>query len=371
MKVLMLSVSAGGGHMNAAKAIKSYILHKNENSEVEIIDTLKYINPILDKLIIGSYLKSLKISPSIFGMIYSHSETDPGIANVSNKINELFSTKIYNLIKDFNPDVLISTHPFSTEILSILKGKDLINQPCITIMTDYTPHSFWIHPNVDAYIVSNDDMIYEMEGRGVLKEKIFPFGIPVSPNFTTPYDSKNTLISLDLDPSKTTLLLMGGSLGMGNIVNVYKELTSIPLDFQIIILAGNNDKLLVSLNSEVEHSLKETRIIGFTKEVNKYMQACDLLLTKPGGLTITEALISELPMALFSPIPGQEEKNAEFLLTHGAAIDLGDGTNCRDKISEVLKNPKVLLNMKEKARTLSKPNSCQDMMNLIEGLIKK
>ncbi|MEW8956097.1 glycosyltransferase [Clostridium sp.] len=371
MKVLMLSVSAGGGHMNAAKAIKSYILDKYDDSEVEIVDTLRYINPVLDKLIIGSYLKSLKISPSIFGMIYNHSETDPGIANVSNKINELFSTKIYNLIEGFNPDVLISTHPFSTEILSILKGKSLIDKPCITIMTDYTPHSFWIHPNVDAYIVSNDDMIDEMEERGVLKDKIFPFGIPVSPSFNTPYDNKNTLISLDLDPDKTTLLLMGGSLGMGNIVNVYKELISIPLDFQIIILAGNNDKLLSSLNSEVEYSLKETRIIGFTKEVNKYMQACDLLLTKPGGLTITEALISELPMALFSPIPGQEEKNAEFLLNHGVAIDLGDGINCKDKIYEILKDSELLKDMKVKARALSKPNSCKDMVNLIEDLIKK
>lgn len=370
MKILMLSVSAGGGHMNAAIALKTYICKNYNHSEVEIIDTIKYINPILDKLIIGSYLKSLKLSPNIFGMIYNYSETDQNISTITNKVNELLSYKIHPLIESFNPDIIISTHPFSTEMLSILKGKDLIDMPCVTIMTDYSSHNLWLHPNVDAYIVSNDTMTKEMLEKNVCEDVIFPYGIPVSPDFTTPHNKSTTLSSLDLNCDKDTLLLMGGSLGMGNILDVYNELISIPIDFQIIILAGKNDKLLSSLNELTCNSPKETRIIGFTKEVNKYMQACDLLITKPGGLTITEALVSGLPMAIFSPIPGQEEKNAEFLLKHNVAIDLYDGFNCRDKIYKLLNNKKVLNEMKFNAIKLSKPDSCKNILPLLESLHK-
>lgn len=370
MKILMLSVSAGGGHMNAALALKSYIIKKYKYAEIEIIDTIKYINPILDKLIIGSYLKSLKLSPNIFGMIYNYSETDQNISTITNKVNQILSSKIYPLIENFNPDIIISTHPFSTEMLSILKGKKLIDIPCVTIMTDYTPHNLWIHSNVDAYIVSNDTMIKEMLGRNVCEDIIFPYGIPISPDFTSSHNKNNTLSSLDLSSDKDTLLLMGGILGMGNILDVYKDLISLPIDFQIIILAGKNDKLLSSLNEYTYNSTKETRIIGFTREVNKYMQACDLLITKPGGLTITEALVSGIPMAIFSPLPGQEEKNAEFLLSHNVAINLYDGFNCKDKICKVLNNKKILNDMKFKAIKLSKPNCCENILQLLESLIK-
>ncbi|WP_282804399.1 MGDG synthase family glycosyltransferase [Clostridium tetani] len=371
MKVLIFSISAGGGHSKAAESLKEYIDLYSPKSTVKVIDTLKYINPIIDKVIIGSYLKTIKITPSLFGKLYDYTESDYGLSIISAKFNEIMTYRLLPLIKDFNPDILIATHPFPTEMLSILKSKHKINRPIISILTDYAPHSFWLHPCIDAYIVSNKYMISEMVSKGIPKNTIYPFGIPVSRDFLTNYSREETLSEINFYSDKPTILVMGGSLGIGKITKVYENLLKINEDIQIIVIAGNNKKLYYELLS-YRHSLDKDRtsyIIGFTDKVNKYMQASDLLLTKPGGLTITEALVSSIPLALFSPIPGQEEKNAEFLLTNNLAVDLGDGSNTKDIIEDLLKDKSKLSNIKENQRKFSKPDVGKNIYNLILNLI--
>jgi processive 1,2-diacylglycerol beta-glucosyltransferase len=369
MKVLILSVSAGGGHTQAAEALKKSILLNNSKSEILIIDTIKYINPILDKVVIGSYLKSLKLSPSIFGKIYNLAENEDGLATFSNKVVEVVVFRLIPLINEVQPDIIVATHPFSAEMVSVLKSKGKINTPAVAIMTDYAPHNFWIHPLIDAYIVSNDDMIDEMIKRGVSRDLVHSLGIPVNPDFLKLYDRSETLRALDLDNSKPTILLMGGSLGMGSIADLYNEIQEIRSDIQIVVITGNNKKLYAKLHDLQSYANKPTRIIGFTKEVNKYMQACDLLITKPGGLTVTEALISGTPLAIFSAIPGQEEKNAEFLLKHNLAVNLLDGKNCRNTIDHLISSPEKLINMRENCRLYAKPNSGNDIYRLFSKLI--
>jgi processive 1,2-diacylglycerol beta-glucosyltransferase len=371
MRTLILSVSAGGGHVNAAEAIESYIKLNNPENEVMLVDTIKYINPFLDKVVIGSYLKSLKFSPSLFGKLYDLAETGDSIASFSSKVNEIIIHKLIPLIENFAPDVIVTTHPFSTEMISILKGKGKINTPVTAILTDYAPHSFWIHPNIDAYIVSTDEMVDEMVRRGVDRDIIYPLGIPVKPNFTNSFPRKETLEDLGLSDDKPTVLLMGGSLGMGKINNLYEELQRIEKDIQIIVITGNNHKLFSRLSESKDSYSKATRIIGYTTEVNRYMQACDLLITKPGGLTITEALICGVPLALFSAIPGQEEKNAEFLAKNELAVDLGDGKNCRNIIDRLLSSSDLLNLMKKNCIKFAKPNSGYHIKSLLYKLTTK
>jgi processive 1,2-diacylglycerol beta-glucosyltransferase len=369
MKVLIFSVAAGGGHTHAAEAIKKHIELNNPHSIVESIDAIKYINPILDKVVIGSYLQSLKLTPSLFGKIYEYAETDDSLANVSNKIIEIIVHRLIPLINNTEPDLIISTHPFSSEMISVLKCKGRINIPLVSVLTDYASHSFWIHPGVDAYVVSNCDMIPEMIKRGVEKDKIFDFGIPVSPDFLRLYQRDEVLTALDLDASKATLLLMGGSLGMGRIIDVFEQIQMINENFQLIVITGSNQKLYSKLTDILPESRKSTRIIGFTNEVNKFMQASDLLITKPGGLTITEALIAGLPLALFSAIPGQEEKNAEFLLRHKLAVSLGDGKDCSTILENLLKNRAQLQEMHNNSKRFAKPNCGREIYKLLCSMI--
>ena len=371
MRALIFSVSAGGGHSNAADAMKEYIELQEPESKVEIIDTLKYINPVIDKVVIGSYLQTVKNVPYLFGKIYDYTETDTSILSVTSKLNEYLSNKILPHIEEFNPDVVISTHPFSTEMLGILKTKTKIAIPFVSIMTDYAPHNAWLHEGVDAYVVSNCDMVSEMENRGIDKQIIYPFGIPIKSNFFKKFNKEDTLRELGLSTDKITLLIMGGSLGIGKIKEIYEELSGIDQDFQVIVIAGTNKKLYADIESLKLTSNKPTGIIGYTKNVNKYMQASHLLLTKPGGLSITEALVSNLPIAIFCPIPGQEEKNAEFLLRHNLAVDLKNGKKCSAIISNLVSSKTELDTIKKQCKSFAKPEASKDVYELIKKLIKK
>lgn len=371
MKILILSVSAGGGHIHAAEAIKKYILLNDSKSKVEVVDTLKFINPIIDKLVIGSYLKTLKVSPSLFGKLYNFSETDDNLATFSNKFNEILAKKILPLINNFEPDLIITTHPFPCEMVTILKRKSEISVPIVSVLTDYAPHSFWIHKGVDAYVVSNNDMLEEMVTRGVDRNLIHDLGIPVLPDFINYYDRTETLNELNLNPETSTILIMGGSLGIGKIIDIYEELTKIKTKIQVIVITGNNKKLYCELKSLENTTSTPTRILGYTEEVTKYMQSCDLLLTKPGGLTITEALICKTPIAIFCPIPGQEEKNAEFLIKHKLAIHLNNGENCGGIVEDLITHKDKLNEMKKNCELFAKPCSGNDIYKLLESFIKQ
>ena len=370
MKVIIFSVSAGGGHAHAAEAIKNYILENEPGSEVEIIDTLKYINRFIDKVVVGSYLNTIKITPSLFGKLYNFTENEGGISTVSGKVSELLTSKLLPLIDKFSPDILLSTHPFSTEMISILKLKYKIDIPLAAILTDFAPHKYWIHPGIDAYIVSNFDMIDEMVNRGVEKNIIHDLGIPVMKEFMKSFNREETLKELGLKTDKPTILIMGGSLGMGKISEVYEELIRTSMDIQILVIAGNNKKLFSELTKLQEHSNKTTKVLPYTNNINKYMQACDLLLTKPGGLTITEALICKIPLAVFSPIPGHEEHNAQFLFRHNLAISIQNIKKSKTIIEDLLNTPSVLKSMKENCEIYAKPDSGNEIYNLLSTLIK-
>lgn len=369
MKVLIFAVSAGGGHMRASEALKQYILINDNSSSVKIIDTIKFINPILDKVLIGGYLKTLKKSPFLFGKLYNHTESYTSLSAVSNRFNKIIAERTLPKIYDFNPDIIVSTHPFPNEMLSILKSKYKLNIPVISILTDYAPHNFWLHSGIDTYIVSNDDMVDEMISRGIDKDSVFSFGIPVDPSFMQKYNKKSVFKQLAFNTQSPTILIMGGSLGIGNIPNIYCDICKSDKDIQIIVLTGNNKKLYSTLTQLSKSYNKKTLVLGYTKEVSKYMQCCDLLITKPGGITITEAIISNIPMALFCPIPGQEEKNANFLLRHGLAINCEDFASYKDAITYVFSNPSIIQNMKLNCSKYSKPNSGNDIYHFIRKII--
>lgn len=370
MKVLILSISAGGGHIRAAEAVKSYTLMNCPNAHIKIIDTFKYINPVLDKVVIGSYLNSIKLSPSIFGKLYKFSERDDNLISFTNKVNEIIGYRILSLIRNYKPDIIYSTHPFSNQMLSVLKAKYNLEIPAISILTDYAAHSFWIHPNIDAYVVSNDDMKEEMIHRGVPESIIYPIGIPVNPGFLNHSDRVSTLYGLGLDPSVPTVLLMGGSLGIGKITSIYEELANLDTTVQIVVITGKNKKLYSEITRLNKFTKNPTFIIGFTKEVNKYMQAADIIVTKPGGLTITEALISHLPLIIFSPIPGPELENSDFLVRHHLAHYIDESSEIVPLLNYLLNNGEALTELKENTYKFARPDAGNEIYKLMEKLIK-
>lgn len=370
MNILILSASTGGGHMRASKAIEGYMTQQNKDINVKIVDSLLYISPILNKTVTGGYVYLATKTPRLYGKLYDLTNKDHKLANFVTRVNNIFANKLLPLIDDFKPDVIITTHPFPTEMMSRLKSKREINIPLICIMTDYAPHKAWINEKVDAYIVANDDMVGKMVSEGVDSKCIYPYGIPVDEVFFEEKEKQLVLEELGLDRNLPTILMMAGSFGVNNVFDVYKNIVDIDLDFQIILVTGRNQKLYNNFEDIIGESTKKTKLIYFTNEINKFMQASDIIITKPGGLTVTEALACNIPMAVFDAIPGQEEENAEFLIKHNMAVRIKDGDSCRNAIVELLKDGNKLENMKEACKSFDKNDSTKNIFLLINELIE-
>lgn len=371
MKILILSAATGGGHLRASHAIESYIKENSTGNEVAVVDALKSINAVLDKTVCEGYHFLATKTPKMFGQIYRKTNEDSLLSTLVTRFTSAFSQKLIPLMEEQNPDVVISTHPFATEMVSHLKSKGIVTVPLICLMTDYGPHRAWLADHVDAYIVSTKDMIPEMQAMGVKKELIYPFGIPVGDVFFSKGDKPALLKKFEMTPGIPTILIMAGSFGVTNIMNIYKEIVKLPTEFQIIVITGRNQKLFEAFTPVIEHSPKKTKLVFFTDEVENYMHASDLIITKPGGLTVSEALACSIPLAVFDAIPGQEEDNANFLLTHDMAVKLEKGIDPGETIQTLLEDSKRLEQMRSSCESFNTSESSKNIFSLIHELCEK
>ncbi len=369
MKIMLLTAATGGGHIRAANAIEQYI-RENTRWEVENVDCLKAVGRLLDKTVCDSYLFMAKMAPMLFGRLYKRTNKQNVISHLVPKLSGLFSNLLYPTIESSRPDVIITTHPFATEMVAALKSDGLVSAPLICIITDYGAHRAYIADEVDSYVVASDDMVPELMEFGVPKKKINPFGIPVHGVFFDRQDQGMLLRQLDLDPELPTLLFMAGSFGVSNIIKLYRDLAETNVKMQIIVITGRNQKLFEAFEKEIgQNPPIPTRLFYFTDEVEKYMHAADLLVTKPGGLTVSEALACNLPMAVFDAIPGQEEDNANFLKTHDMCVRIEKDGNFAKEISQLLQEKKHLQAMRENCAGFDKSQSMPNMLELINRLV--
>lgn len=385
MKILILTAATGGGHLRASSALKSYILENREDCEVEIVDSLKYISPLLDKTVTEGYETMAKRTPKLFGSLYKSTNRDK--SKTTYFFCNIFCKYLMPLVNEFQPDIIISTHPFATEMISLLKEDGRITVPLICIMTDYAPHRAWIHPYVDSYIVSNEGMVDAMAKMGAPRERVHPYGIPVDESFYEKMNRSEVLKQMGLSPDKPTILIMAGSFGVSNILRIYNNIVKVELDFQIIVITGKNERLYEAFNKLIVRNSRQkplrnvsvklkpkpskpTKLLFFTNEVHKYMQISDLIITKPGGLTVSEALACNLPMAIFDAIPGQESENADFLIDNNMAVKIQKGAACSETIYDLLSNQERLEKMRRSCSAFDKSSSGPKIVNEIQELVK-
>lgn len=368
MKILILSASTGGGHVRASRAIRDYIQQHYPESSVDIVDALKCINGFINHTICDGYrMLAIKV-PKIFGQLYQATNKESPLYHIMNRFSNAFSHALLPTLNDIKPDAIISTHPFVTEMISHLKSIGETDAPLITLMTDYGLHRAWIADHVDAYVVASASMIPQMEFMGVDRSKVYPFGIPVENVFFTKADKPALLKKFGLDPSLPTVLIMAGSFGVTKILNIYRQLVHTDIVFQIVVITGKNEKLYAAFADEVEKSPKKTKLIYFTDEVENFMHASDLLVTKPGGLTVSEALACNIPLAVFDAIPGQEEDNADFLLSNNMAVKLEPGTDCGKTIRSLLEDNRRLEQMRSNCEEFDKSHAAENIVELTRKL---
>lgn len=369
-KVLILYGSYGGGHKSAANAIKQYIEQNYKEKQVEMIDCIEYISKFVNKLTIDVYNQIAKKAPWVWKKVYFNSEKG-ALSKISNGSNALMSKKLYHLIEKENPDLIISTHPFATQMCGRLKRKKKLNCKIATIMTDYEIHNQWLQEakNIDWYFVAHTGMKDSMVNLGIEADKIYTTGIPISERFLEKFNSDEILKEFNLNKDKKTILFFGGGemgLGKTRTCKVLKELIEYFNNVQIVAISGKNLAMNEAFKKIVEETKSEDRVKvhEYTKKVPELMSISDVVITKPGGLTTTESIASELPIIVINPLPGQEEQNAEFIEKSQVGIWLKKEDDIKEKL-EIINNEDMLNQMRSKARELAKKTSTRDICKTI------
>jgi len=360
MKVLILTVTAGQGHNRTANAIGDYL--KKNNTEYLVIDALEYISPVLGETFNGAYLFSTKHVPSAYGNIYSlwEKRLSSGENSASNKTLSLMWLRLKKFIKYYNPDAIICTHVVTAQMVTTMKNKPPVT---IGIITDFTVHPYWEDTQLDYYVVPSEFMKIPCIKKGIPSDKVLPFGIPISDKFKTSIKKEEACSLLGIE-NKKTVLVMSGSMGFGNICSQVKRIDALDGDFQILCVCGNNPRAKKRIDKlgDTKHKIYTYE---FVDNIEVMMDAADILVTKPGGLTVSEALAKKLPLVIINPIPGQEERNTEFLLNAGAGVYATKHFPLEVCLDMLISSEERLSNMKNMASMLAKPDAAADLCEFI------
>lgn len=347
MRLLILSCNTGEGHNSAAKAIKECFL--NNNDECDIKEALAFWSPEKSKLISKGHVLIYRKFPKLFGVSYRFEENHPPKEGDDSLIYELVikgCESLYEFLQTEKYDAIVCTHVFSAMMMTELKKRRKINIRSYFVATDYTCSPGVNQTNMDAYFIPHKNLTEEFAGNGLPVSRIVPSGIPVRRDFygkTEPQRAKRTLA---LPQNKRVVLLMCGSMGCGPIKDLAELLPQqLPEDAILVIICGNNVKLYRSLT---KYPLPDNvRVIGFTSRMPLYMDAAELILTKPGGLSTTEAAVKGLPMLFIDAVPGCETRNIEFFISNGCA-DMREGAiELCDAVCDYLESPSKLNKMSQ------------------------
>ena len=357
MKVLILSASIGSGHTKAAES-----LAENFVEDVEIVDFMSREISTLNFLTKKFYLAALKFIPDLYDRIYKFT----GKRKIGTLIRLVTSGLMYfpfnNLLKKFCPDVVVCTHPFPEAAASLWKflhAKSARKFLLAAVLTDYSLHEIWIFSEVDVYFVATEKMKMELAAQSRPNQEIYATGIPIGREFSK---------IKSIEHFTPTILIMGGGLGLGSIEETLQDLDNVDLPIKIIVVAGQNQNLLTRLKSLQKKICHETEILGYVENIGELMSMSDLLITKPGALTMTESFAAGLPMILHAPIPGPEAENALYAVTNGAAISAGN-LKISSIVKKFLENPARLDEMKFNSKKLSKVNAAAEIVNRLKNFI--
>jgi processive 1,2-diacylglycerol beta-glucosyltransferase len=371
-RLLLLSVSAGAGHTRAADAILTYAGNFGSNVTARHLDVMDFVTPGFRKLYTDFYIKLVNKTPMLWGWLYqvtNDAQPDSSMQRLRRSVEQLNTKALLKEIDSFKPDAIVCTHFLPAEILSRMIRKDRLACPVWVQVTDFDLHRMWIHEHMAGYFAANEEVAFRMRAQGINAETIHITGIPIMPAFAQALDRTECAREFGLDPLRTTFLLMGGGAGLGSLDVIADRLLALDANFQLIVLAGRNAAALSALQGLAARHPGRLLPQGFTDKVERLMACADLVITKPGGLTTSECLAMGLPMIVNAPIPGQEERNADFLLEQGVALKASDAVTLEYRIRHLLDNPRKLADMRDKARALGVPVAARRVLEKVLGTI--
>lgn len=375
MRILILSVTTGGGHNAAADAIaEQFLLNASSSGDkIEVVreDLYESCSSLLYKLMDRGYVLLTRYFPKRFGRTYNYLEKHGRARRIVSAFpgNSYIQRRLLRCLKENVPDAIITTHVFAAKCLNALKRRGELTVPIIGVITDFCIHPFWEECDLLDHIVIADDMILcSAKEKGLEPGRLLPFGIPVRPGFLIKKPKEAARSELGLEPGIRTFLVMGGSMGYGDLLAAVKELLELPFEKQIVCVCARNKKLfdrLAKLGSPQLH------IRGFINDPELYMDASDCIITKPGGITAAEILVKQLPAILMNPIPGPEERNMTFLINSGGAVLTNRYVSLSEAVSSIFSRPERLKLMERCLSLAAYPDAAQRLCDFTINLIKK
>lgn len=360
MKLLVMTAAFGTGHNQVAQALVEAAVDGGHSAEV--VDALVAGAPLLGPLLTGGFIQLLKTAPGLYGLAYDHGELPGRLDGVKHgsiqALGGLLWPRLSPILAQVQPDVVVCTHPWVLGVMAALRRLGRVRVPVVGVLTDFASHAFWQHPGVDAYCVASPDMAATMMRQGVPSSRLHVTGIPIRSMFSSAPQRLAAATALGLDPTRSTVLIMGGGLGLGPMQAVVKAVTHTALPLQVVVITGYNERLygqLAPLAAGLAGTPTSLHLYGYVPDVARLMAASDLLVSKPGAVTAAEALALGLPMLLVEPIPGHEERNQAALVGLGAACAVPSPAAIPHVLRQLFTQPETLLGMRNAALRAGAP----------------
>ena len=367
-RLLLLSVSAGAGHVRAAQAIEAAALARGD-IDVMHLDLLTLVPTWFRKAYGEWYLDLVERHPNLWAHLYQRTDRTPADAwehKLRRAVERVSTRELGTALREAKPDAVICTHFLPAELLSraTLRGKPM--PPVWVQVTDFDLHRLWVQPGVAGYCVASDEIAFRLR-EALPNMRVQVTGIPIMPAFANSPPRDACRAELGLHPRRTTAMVMTGGAGLASGAAMALRLLAVPGDLQVVAIAGRNVPLLASYEALAKQHPGRLVPLGFTKTIERVMAASDLCITKPGGLSTSECLAMGLPMLLISPIPGQEERNAQYLLEQGAAWLAMDELALAWRMQQLLAEPQILVRLRERALALGRPQAAAQVLNAVLG----
>ena len=365
-RVLLMYITTSSGHHRASCAIEEALRRVDPSAHVESVDTFQYTSRFVRWAISRSYLSLIRHQPDVWEYLYDNPTVHQRVQHLRALLHRYHALKLQELLDRIRPDVIACTQAYPCGVVADFKKRHRVGIPLVGVLTDYAPHLYWFHDTVNAYVVPSESVGQRFVTRGVDPAKVKVLGIPIALRFLDTPDREATARECGLDPAAPIILIMGGGGGFGRPKDIVRNLDLLPPGAQFVVLAGTNRRLLAWLKSQrFRHHVLS---LQHTPDVSKLMHIATLLVSKPGGLTTSEALAKQVPLVIVNPIPGQEAYNARYLLSQGAAVQAGAPEMVRQTVRDLLENPERLEALRRRNAELAHPRAALDVARLLLDL---
>ena len=372
-KVLLLSASAGAGHVRAAQALEKAFNELQESIEVRNLDVLNYTNKVFRHFYSKAYIDLVNKMPEVPGWMYDRLDKPWQNERRRLALDKLNTRPLVKLLRDYHPDLIVCTHFLPAEIVSWLRARERLRSRQAIVVTDFDVHAMWLVHHYEQYFVAIDEARAYLEALGIPAAKISVTGIPIDPVFAEHKSVAEMRRKHRLDPDRTTILLSAGGFGVGSVEPLLAALKPLEHRVQVVAICGRNEELLRRLTKAAARGKVDENVlvkpVGYTHEMDEYMAASDLVIGKPGGLTTSEALAKGLAFVIVDPIPGQEERNSDHLLEAGVAIRSNNLPTLSYKLNKLLADKPRLERMKANSKAMGRPNSAREIVKRVVELL--